>query len=359
MKSTLAPLPGLFALALALAPAATAQDGPAPEAPAAPAAAGLELTATLAAPKVAVGELARVVVRLRNAGAAAAEALELAEDRAVVSFDVKQDDGRVFEWSKLHPGPENPRADWPRKQLEPGAQLELEVPFPALAAGKFTITARYRRNAEGAALAAAPVVLEVTPAGNGGTEVEVVMTTSHGPLRLRLFPKEALGTCLHFARLVLAGGEVDGRRGPGFYDGTRFHRVIPGFMIQGGDPAGNGTGGPGYGIPAEFATRPFPETLKHVPGRLSMARSQHEDSAGSQFFICVGAPSSLDGNYTCFGEVTRGLDVAYSIADVPCRSTEGMDERSTPLEPVKVHTVRLVPRKPVAAQAPAPGGGGQ
>jgi peptidyl-prolyl cis-trans isomerase B (cyclophilin B) len=108
----------------------------------------------------------------------------------------------------------------------------------------------------------------------------------------------------------------------GFYDGTPFHRVIPGFMIQGGDPSGNGTGGPGYTIPAEFSSK------KHLPGILSMARTSDPNSAGSQFFVMVAPSPSLDNKYSVFGELVEGIDVAQKIVNVP------RNRRDKPLEPV-------------------------
>ena len=110
----------------------------------------------------------------------------------------------------------------------------------------------------------------------------------------------------------------------GFYNDTTFHRVIPGFMIQGGDPRGNGTGGPGYTIPAEFSKK------KHVAGILSMARMKDPDSAGSQFFIMVAPSPSLDGKYTVFGQIVEGQKVADKIVNVP------RNGRDKPLEPVKI-----------------------
>lgn len=125
-----------------------------------------------------------------------------------------------------------------------------------------------------------------------------------------------------------------------FYDGLTFHRVIQGFMIQGGCPQGNGLGSPGYNLPAEFAEHPVKDQLKHVPGRVSMARAGHNDSAGCQFFICVGEPSHLDGQYTVFGEVTRGLDVVRAIAGAETASDA---ERSRPRETIRIVSVRLAP----------------
>ena len=98
-----------------------------------------------------------------------------------------------------------------------------------------------------------------------------------------------------------------------YYDGLIFHRVIPGFMIQGGCPHGTGTGGPGYSIPGEFAYNGFSNNLKHTPGVLSMARAMHPDSAGSQFFIMVENAPHLDGQYAAFGKLIEGQDVADKI----------------------------------------------
>ena len=113
----------------------------------------------------------------------------------------------------------------------------------------------------------------------------------------------------------------------GFYDGLIFHRVIDGFMIQGGCPLGNGTGGPGYTIKAEF------NDTKHLPGIVSMARSSDPDSAGSQFFICVADDTYLDNKYTAFGRVTKGYDVVEKISKVK------VNLQDRPLEPVVMKKV--------------------
>lgn len=102
----------------------------------------------------------------------------------------------------------------------------------------------------------------------------------------------------------------------GFYDGLIFHRVIPGFMIQGGDPLGNGTGGPGYAIKGEFKSNGFDNDIKHERGVLSMARSMHPDSAGSQFFIMTEDAPHLDGMYAAFGRITEGMEEADRIVSV-------------------------------------------
>jgi peptidyl-prolyl cis-trans isomerase B (cyclophilin B) len=123
--------------------------------------------------------------------------------------------------------------------------------------------------------------------------------------------------------------------GEGFYDGLIFHRVIPGFMIQGGDPEGTGAGGPGYTIKGEFSSNGVKNDLKHTTGVLSMARTMVPDSAGSQFFIMVADAPHLDGEYAAFGKITEGVDVALDIAKV---RTDFMDK---PLEPVVIKTITV------------------
>ncbi len=137
---------------------------------------------------------------------------------------------------------------------------------------------------------------------------QLTLDTSHGPLRLRFFPEVAPGHCLNMIALAQAG----------FYDNLNFHRVIPGFMIQGGCPSGNGTGGPGYNIKAEFNER------KHLKGTLSMARAQSPDSAGSQFFVCADAVPYLDNQYTVFGETIddESLATLDRIVAVPTGSQD-------------------------------------
>lgn len=120
-----------------------------------------------------------------------------------------------------------------------------------------------------------------------------------------LYPDVAPNTVNNFIALVKSG----------FYDGLCFHRIIRGFMIQGGCPNGTGTGGPGYSIKGEFASNGFNNTLKHTRGVLSMARAMDKNSAGSQFFIMHADALHLDGNYAAFGEVVEGMDVVDEIAD--------------------------------------------
>lgn len=168
-------------------------------------------------------------------------------------------------------------------------------------------------------------------------EVAVIKTTD-GEMVAEFWPDVAPKTVENFKTLAKKG----------FYDGTAFHRIIKGFMIQGGDPlttnltqkAAYGTGGPGYTIKAEFNDR------KHEPGVLSMARSSDPDSAGSQFFICLGAPSFLDHKYTTFGKLIKGQDVLEKIGNTPVTASP-TGEPSVPTTRVEVLSIKIVPASSV------------
>ena len=146
-----------------------------------------------------------------------------------------------------------------------------------------------------------------------------------GVIRLELYPDIAPITVDNFVSLVKKG----------FYDGLIFHRVISGFMIQGGDPKGTGMGGPGYRIKGEFAMNGVNNPLKHTYGVLSMARSMMPDSAGSQFFIMTSDSPHLDGQYAAFGKVLEGMDVADAIVSVK------RDRMDKPLEPQTMKSIRV------------------
>lgn len=140
--------------------------------------------------------------------------------------------------------------------------------------------------ATGSAVPAAPKTMSV-----------VTMKTTKGTIKFTLLPQYAPATVQNFVKLVKAK----------FYDGLSFHRVVPGFVIQGGDPAGNGSGGPGWTIKGEFSER------KHLLGTVAMARTPDPDSAGSQFYICLAPQPALDGKYATFGQVFEGMDVVQKI----------------------------------------------
>lgn len=159
------------------------------------------------------------------------------------------------------------------------------------------------------------------------TENPIVTITmeSDEKIVIELEPKTAPNTVANFISLVEDG----------FYDGLIFHRVIPGFMVQGGDPDGTGMGGPNYSIKGEFTSNGFENTLTHERGVLSMARSSDPNSAGSQFFIMVDSASHLDGEYAAFGKVIEGMDVVDKIVSV---ERDGNDK---PLEDQKMKKVEV------------------
>ncbi len=144
-------------------------------------------------------------------------------------------------------------------------------------------------------------------------------------MKAELYPDIAPNTVNNFITLVKRG----------YYDGLTFHRVIPGFMIQGGCPEGTGMGGPGYSIRGEFSQNGFSNNLAHTPGVLSMARAMHPDSAGSQFFIMHESAPHLDGAYAAFGKLTEGLDIVDKIANTP------RDYSDRPLTPQRISSITV------------------
>lgn len=154
----------------------------------------------------------------------------------------------------------------------------------------------------------------------------VTFTMENGDvMKAELYPDVAPNTVNNFISLVKKG----------FYDGLIFHRVIAGFMIQGGDPEGSGMGGPGYSIKGEFNYNGVENNLKHSRGVLSMARAQHPDSAGSQFFIMHKNSPHLDGAYAAFGKITEGMDIVNKIAET------ATDYSDRPLEEQKMKKVTV------------------
>ncbi len=157
---------------------------------------------------------------------------------------------------------------------------------------------------------------------------EVMITMESGEeIKLELYPEQAENTVRNFIELAENG----------YYDGLKFHRVIKGFMIQGGCPDGTGMGGPGYSIKGEFSENGYDNDLSHKRGVISMARSSHPDSAGSQFFIVHKDSPHLDGKYAAFGEVIEGMEVVDQIAEVDTGARD-MPENDQIMESVDVET---------------------
>ena len=157
--------------------------------------------------------------------------------------------------------------------------------------------------------------------------IATIEVDGFGTIEAELYPEIAPNTVNNFIYLSNSG----------FYDNLTFHRVIKGFMIQGGDPEGNGTGGPGYSIEGEFTSNGIANSLKHTEGVLSMARAQDPNSAGSQFFIMTKAASHLDGDYAAFGKVISGMDIVHEIENVKTDSNDKPEE-AVVIKSIKVDT---------------------
>jgi peptidyl-prolyl cis-trans isomerase B (cyclophilin B) len=176
--------------------------------------------------------------------------------------------------------------------------MKRVLPVFAVAFMMFALTGATCENKGGAAAGQTTAAVQA-PAGVTPTAAPIaVIETTKGTIKFRFFAADAPKTCENFITLA----------NKGFYNGLTFHRVEPNFVIQGGDPNGNGSGGPGYNIKAEFNKNP------HLEGTVAMARAFDPDSAGSQFYICLAPAPFLDGKYTVFGQVTEGLDVVHKIA---------------------------------------------
>ena len=150
-------------------------------------------------------------------------------------------------------------------------------------------------------------------------------------IKLKLYPNVAPNTVENFIYLANSG----------YYDGLKFHRILAGFMMQGGDPKGDGTGGPGYSIVGEFSSNGYKNDIKHEKGIISMARAKGKDTAGSQFFIMFDKDASLDGDYAAFGEVIEGIEVVEKLEKTEVYQEEGSYEKSTPVNPPVIKNIKV------------------
>jgi peptidyl-prolyl cis-trans isomerase B (cyclophilin B) len=186
-------------------------------------------------------------------------------------------------------------------QLGPGKSVEGVIEIPAVEPGGFFVEALYHPTGRVHPQFVATDVQRSNRAGlkvhPRGKKLHARMQTQAGPITLEFYPDKALNHVVSFVTLAQKG----------YFNGISFHRVVPRFVIQGGDPTGTGSGGPGYKLPSEFNEVP------HVPGILSMARTQDPHSAGSQFFICTADCPSLNNQYTVFGRVIDGMDAVMKI----------------------------------------------
>lgn len=166
--------------------------------------------------------------------------------------------------------------------------------------------------------------------------IATIEIEGYGEVKAELYPETAPNTVNNFIALANSG----------FYDNLKFHRIIKDFMIQGGDPEGNGTGGPGYKIEGEFTSNGFANNLKHTKGVISMARAQDPNSAGSQFFIMTGDAPHLDGEYAAFGKVISGMDVIEKVGNVETKAND-VPKTDVIIKSIKVDTKGQEYKEPV------------
>jgi len=169
-----------------------------------------------------------------------------------------------------------------------------------------------------------PEIKKLTP--EQISKMRAVIKTDFGELRVKFFPESAPETCRNFIKLARSH----------FYDQTQFHQVIPSYLIQAGSPTGDSKGGPGYTIKAEF------NHLPNQPGAVGMARGSHPDSAGSRFYICLARIPERDGQYTIFGQVEKGLEVAQQISNQDSAGPEAEPDPYQPMFPIYLKTVKII-----------------
>jgi len=317
----------LVALAACTEPAAPPpDDGWTPEP--APEVGNFKLVVSAAEPSVTLGDDLVFRVRVENGGAVPTKLNVPRLGRDSVTFKVR---GEPFDVAWLDPRPvkETDRGSMPNppevKQVGTGEYVEGEIRVTAALCGAFSFSPVYTCQALGAPLSAAPVKVEVVPSPQGAA-LGARLDTTHGTIDVRFRADLAYQTVTSFATLVKKG----------FFDGVKFHRVVAGFMAQGGDPMGQGYGGPGYQLRRELHGK-----LPHARGVFSMARQKDPDTAGSQFFIMFRPAPELDRlGYTTFGEMTAGADVLKKIESLGSNAPDGSDQ--SPREPVQIKKASLI-----------------
>lgn len=291
----------------------------------------LKITAVAEQNEVTIGEWIVITLIFTNTTADKMDIIKPMLDIDSVSFMIKPATGNKFVYSVITPSVYVHKRDQLAKiSLAPGAQVQETFKMPAATLGLWEITVYYQGFNK--PLSADPLTITIIPPKSDKQEKpkegELIakIDTSKGIMKCRFFFNDAPNTVMSFLR----------QSKDDFYNRLKFHRIAKGFVIQGGDPQNTGSGSPGYSIKAEFNKN------KHLKGTLSMARGDPNDSAGSQYFICLGAAPNLDNKYTAFGELISGLDVLEAIGNVRTVTNPNMNgEISKPVENVFVKTISL------------------
>lgn len=312
--------------------AETVGGAAAPAAPSAPASADpVQLSVTVADAAVALGDDIVFRFKLTNTDKSAVQVNVPRLDKRSASFRVRRPGGGIATVTRIRAELSDRGEfvyDAPNvRQLAPGESLEQDVSVVAIESGKLAFTPIYVRQGAVSALTGATIDVDVTPADPKAPRLGVKLETSHGPYTAVFRPDVAFNTVESFATLVKRG----------YYTGLKFHRILAGFMAQGGDPKGTGEGGPGYFLPLEANL-----ALRHTRGVMSMARTNIPDTAGSQFFIMFATRPDLDqGRYTTFAQMVDGEETVKRLESVPVGpSMQG--EPSAPKVLVQIQSARLV-----------------
>lgn len=303
----------------------------------------VQLAVTVAKPAVALGDDIVFHFKLTNAGKSVVKATLPRLDQRSVSFQVTEPGGAVATVTRIH-GEPSPQGRWQfeamdAKDLAAGESVEADVSTVAVQAGSLGFAPQYYRAGAPAVQTAPTIQITVTPADAARPRLGVKLDTSHGPYTARFRPDVAYNTCESFATLAKRG----------FFSGVKFHRIIKGLMAQGGDPKGDGSGGPGYYLPLEATV---PVKLRHTRGVMSMGRMGREacgriaqDTAGCQFFLMFATRPDLDRDgcsdgfgYTAFGELAEGDETLTKLE----ATAGGPANGDRPTELVQIKTARLV-----------------
>jgi len=299
----------------------------------------VQMTVSVAKPAVALGDEIVFHFKLTNTGKSAVKATLPRLDQRSVSFRVQEPDGAIATVTRIH-GEPSPDGRWmfegmDAKDLAAGESVEGDVSTIAVLAGSLGFSAQYYRAGAPAVQSAPSIQITVTPTDAALSRLGVTFDTTHGAYTAVFRPDVAYNTCESFATLVKRG----------FYNGLKFHRILKGFMAQGGDPKGNGSGGPGYWIPLEATV---PVKLRHTRGVMSMGRTPipriGQDTAGSQFFLMFTKYPSLDRDfpqgdsfgYSAFAQMVEGDDTLTNL-----EATAGPGD-GTPKELVQIRAAKLV-----------------
>jgi cyclophilin family peptidyl-prolyl cis-trans isomerase len=290
------------------------------------------LKAKPAKDKVALGEKISIDLTLYSASTRVASCgkLELGSPSGVV-FYVKvgtESPRQVLRLMGKYQGNDFKETVAGRDELKGGKNITGHIDLLAIKTGKWEITPVYL-GVEKAVwpdpIEGKPFTVQVGPGPQGETKIGARIKTGKGVMTMELLPEKAFNTVHNYLSLA----------GSGFYSNRIFHRIMKDFMVQTGDPNGNGTGGPGWCVPAEF------NDVKHEKGVLSMARENHPNTAGSQFFVMTAKNDGLDGRYTAFGRLVDGMPVLDALANVPVQKAAG-GEASDPIEKPKLEGVEMV-----------------